>query len=52
MELLSRVSRQYGLPPRDPDFRASVYDTMGKITDFVWEHLNGRHAPQPVPAAG
>ncbi|MDT0443030.1 acyltransferase domain-containing protein [Streptomyces johnsoniae] len=51
VELLSRVSRQYGLPPRDPALRMSVYDTMGKITDFVWEHLNERHAPQPVPAA-
>ncbi|UCM87923.1 acyltransferase domain-containing protein [Streptomyces marincola] len=52
VELLSRVSQRYGLPPRDPAFRVSVYDTMGKITDFVWEHLNGQRTPQPIPAAG
>ncbi|MDQ3405071.1 MAG: acyl carrier protein, partial [Actinomycetota bacterium] len=35
IELLTRVSQNYGLPPRDGDFRLTTYDTMGKIVDYV-----------------
>ncbi|MEU5696179.1 acyltransferase domain-containing protein [Actinosynnema sp. NPDC020468] len=38
VELLTRVSQQYGLPPRGSDFRLADYDTMGKIVDFVLTH--------------
>jgi len=35
IELLTRVSQRYGLPPRESGFRLSDYDTMGKIVDYV-----------------
>ncbi|MDT3395899.1 acyltransferase domain-containing protein [Streptomyces sp. B1866] len=51
VELLSRVSSRYGLPPRESGFRLSDYDTMGKITDFVLGQLDEQGARESVPAA-
>jgi acyl carrier protein len=34
-ELLARVSDQYQLPPKPPEFKLSVYNTLGKVADFV-----------------
>ena len=36
-ELLARVSEQYQLPPKPADFRLAAYNTMGKITDFIYK---------------
>jgi acyl carrier protein len=57
-ELLGRLSAEYGLPPRPADFRLANYNTLRKVTDFVFAALtepaataggNG-HAPgAPVP---
>ncbi|MBH5337824.1 acyltransferase domain-containing protein [Streptomyces pactum] len=44
VELLSRVSSRYGLPPRDSGFRLADYNTMGRITDFVLAQLNDASA--------
>ncbi|WFB06680.1 acyltransferase domain-containing protein [Streptomyces sp. LX-29] len=54
VELLSRVSDRYGLPPRDSGFRLATYNTMGRITDFVLEQLNARgdRAAASASAAG
>ncbi|MEU8877936.1 acyltransferase domain-containing protein [Streptomyces javensis] len=52
VELLSRVSSRYGLPPRESGFRLATYNTMGKITDFVLQQLNDRGAHTPASATG
>ncbi|MEV6669843.1 acyltransferase domain-containing protein [Streptomyces sp. NPDC051162] len=41
VELLSRVSERYGLPPRESGFRLSNYNTMDTIADFVLAELSG-----------
>jgi acyl carrier protein len=56
-ELLARVSDEYGLPPRPADFRLSNYDTLGKVTDFVFGAMqdgaaaSGDGRPFDVPVA-
>ncbi|GAA2305032.1 acyltransferase domain-containing protein [Streptomyces violaceusniger] len=52
VELLSRVSSRYGLPPRESGFRLATYNTMGKITDFVLQQLNDQGAHTPASATG
>ncbi|WNE99803.1 acyltransferase domain-containing protein [Streptomyces luomodiensis] len=52
VELLSRVSSRYGLPPRESGFRLATYNTMGKITDFVLQQLNDQGAHAAASAAG
>ncbi|AGP53845.1 acyltransferase domain-containing protein [Streptomyces rapamycinicus] len=52
VELLSRVSSRYGLPPRESGFRLATYNTMGKITDFVLQQLNDQGAHAPASATG
>ncbi|MFD5390343.1 acyltransferase domain-containing protein [Streptomyces sp. NPDC127074] len=52
VELLSRVSSRYGLPPRESGFRLATYNTMGKITDFVLEQMNDQGAHAPASATG
>ncbi|WP_346168294.1 acyl carrier protein, partial [Streptomyces javensis] len=52
VELLSRVSSRYGLPPRESGFRLATYNTMGKITDFVLQQLNDHGAHTPASATG
>ncbi|MGW4563067.1 acyltransferase domain-containing protein [Streptomyces sp. NPDC004561] len=49
VELLSRVSKRYELPPRGADFRLDPYNTLDAIADFVIAELE-RH-PEPAPAA-
>ncbi|MEU1099690.1 acyltransferase domain-containing protein [Streptomyces tibetensis] len=48
VELLSRVSQRYGLPPREADFRLDPYNTLDAIADFVIAELDRRPEPQPV----
>ncbi|MFI6373759.1 acyltransferase domain-containing protein [Streptomyces sp. NPDC050546] len=48
VELLSRVSQRYGLPPREADFRLDPYNTLDTIADFVIAELDRRAEPQPV----
>jgi acyl carrier protein len=38
-ELLGRLSAEYGLPSRPVDFRLANYDTLRKVTDFVFGAL-------------
>ncbi|GAA0357551.1 acyltransferase domain-containing protein [Streptomyces blastmyceticus] len=45
VELLSRVSERYGLPPRESGFRLSNYNTMDTIADFVLAELSGAREP-------
>ncbi|MBI0294049.1 acyltransferase domain-containing protein [Streptomyces sp. PRKS01-29] len=52
VELLSRVSSRYGLPPRESGFRLATYNTMGKITDFVLQQLNDHGAHTSASATG
>ncbi|BBJ39797.1 hypothetical protein SSPO_025150 [Streptomyces antimycoticus] len=52
VELLSRVSSRYGLPPRESGFRLATYNTMGKITDFVLQQMNDQGAHAPASATG
>ncbi|MET8676852.1 acyltransferase domain-containing protein [Streptomyces sp. NPDC004647] len=42
MELLGRASQLFGLSTRDPDFRLSDYDTLGKVVGMIEEGLR-RH---------
>ncbi|MGW6530267.1 acyltransferase domain-containing protein [Streptomyces venezuelae] len=42
VELLSRVSQRYGLPPRESGFRLSDYNTIDRLVDFVVTALAGR----------
>ncbi|MFI6933299.1 acyltransferase domain-containing protein [Streptomyces sp. NPDC050287] len=48
VELLTRVSQRYGLPPREADFRLAPYNTLDAIADFVIAELERR--PEPAPA--
>ncbi|MEV6122091.1 acyltransferase domain-containing protein [Streptomyces sp. NPDC052077] len=41
VELLARVTRHYGLPPREAGFRLASYDTFGKVVDLVHTNLKG-----------
>jgi acyl transferase domain-containing protein len=51
-ELLARVSEQYQLPPRPSDFRLAAYNTMGKITDFIYRMSQLNSASVQAPSAG
>ncbi|WP_156723592.1 acyltransferase domain-containing protein [Streptomyces apocyni] len=42
VELLSRVSKHYGLPPRTSGFRLADHSTLGRIADFVLAELAGQ----------
>ncbi len=42
VELLSRVSKRYGLPTRQSGFRIDNYNTMGKVVEFVLAELSGQ----------
>ncbi|QXJ23389.1 acyltransferase domain-containing protein [Actinomadura graeca] len=44
MELLSRASEQYGIPPRASGFRLSDHDTLGKIVTLLREELGRERA--------
>ena len=51
-ELLARAAEQYHLPPRPADFQLSRYDTLGKVTDFVYSMMESAPALTDVkPAA-
>ncbi|MER6010986.1 acyltransferase domain-containing protein [Streptomyces bluensis] len=41
VELLARVTRHYGLPPREAGFRLASYDTFGKVVALVHSNLKG-----------
>jgi malonyl CoA-acyl carrier protein transacylase/acyl carrier protein len=43
VELLTRVSRRYGLPQRDNGFRLADYHTMDRIVDLIHTELTGRN---------
>lgn len=47
-ELLARVSDQYHLPPKPSDFRLNAYNTMGRITDFIYGNMQTGAAIAPV----
>jgi acyl transferase domain-containing protein len=38
-ELIARVAERYDMPPRPEDFRLGDYDTLGKVTDFVYSQV-------------
>ena len=40
-ELMARVAERYNMPPRPEEFRLGDYDTLGKVTDFVYSQLGG-----------
>jgi acyl transferase domain-containing protein len=40
-ELIARVAERYHMPPRPEDFRLGDYDTLGKVTDFVYSQVGG-----------
>ncbi|MEU7413402.1 acyltransferase domain-containing protein [Streptomyces sp. NPDC042638] len=41
VELLSRASEHFGLPPRGADFRLADYETLDKIADLIHRELSG-----------
>ncbi|MFD5538611.1 acyltransferase domain-containing protein [Streptomyces sp. NPDC127079] len=41
VELLSRASAHFGLPPRDADFRLADYETLDRIADLIHHELSG-----------
>jgi acyl carrier protein len=43
-ELLGRLSAEYALPPRPADFRLASYNTLRKVTDFVFGALTAAPA--------
>ncbi|MBB5120124.1 hypothetical protein AF335_21505 [Streptomyces eurocidicus] len=45
VELLTRVSEHYGLPPRDTGFRLVEIDTMAKVVDFFVANLESGAVP-------
>ncbi|MFF4357096.1 acyltransferase domain-containing protein [Streptomyces sp. NPDC001604] len=45
VELLSRVSQRYELPPREADFRLAPYNTLDAIADFVIAELERHSEP-------
>ncbi|MCD9163395.1 acyltransferase domain-containing protein [Streptomyces albireticuli] len=49
VELLTRVSEHYGLPPRDTGFRLVEIDTMAKVVDFFVANLGDGTAELDVP---
>ena len=49
-ELLARAAEQYQLPPGPAEFQLSRYDTMGRITDFVYSMMAPAHAGRPATA--
>ncbi|MFH9672312.1 acyltransferase domain-containing protein [Streptomyces sp. NPDC017405] len=44
VELLARVTKHYGLPPREAGFRLASYDTFGKVVSLVHANLRGETA--------
>ncbi|WP_159080321.1 acyltransferase domain-containing protein [Nocardia suismassiliense] len=44
IELLNRVSEQYGLQPRTDGFRLADYDTMGKVIGYTMTRLSDRES--------
>jgi acyl transferase domain-containing protein len=44
-ELIGRVAEQYDMPPRPEDFRLGDYDTLGKVTDFVFSQIGRVASP-------
>jgi len=42
IELLSRVSAKYGLPPRSDSFRLSEFDTLDKVVSYIAAELESR----------
>ena len=44
-ELIGRLAEQYDMPPRPDDFRLGDYDTLGKVTDFVYSQIGGVASP-------
>jgi acyl carrier protein len=50
VELLTRVSRRFGLPPRDSGFRLAEYDTMDKLVELIRIELKNRNGAGLVVA--
>jgi acyl carrier protein len=46
-ELIARVAERYDMPPRPEDFRLGDYNTLGKVTDFVYSQVGGA-VPSPA----
>ncbi len=44
-ELIGRVADRFNMPPRPEDFRLGDYDTLGKVTDFVYSQVAGVASP-------
>jgi acyl carrier protein len=44
IELLTRVSATYGLPPRSDSFRLSDFDTLDKVVDYIHAMAPSREA--------
>jgi len=44
-ELIGRVAELYNMPPRPEDFRLGDYDTLGKVTDFVFSQVGAVPSP-------
>jgi malonyl CoA-acyl carrier protein transacylase len=44
-ELIGRVAELYDMPPRPEDFRLGDYDTLGKVTDFVFSQMGKVASP-------
>jgi acyl transferase domain-containing protein len=44
-ELIGRIAERYSMPPRPEDFRLGDYDTLGKVTDFVYSQIGVVAAP-------
>jgi acyl transferase domain-containing protein/acyl carrier protein len=44
-ELIARVAERYEMPPRPEDFRLGDYDTLGKVTDFVFSQVGAVASP-------
>ena len=42
IELLTRISRRYGLPQREADFRLFEYDTLDKVVGLIRDELGQR----------
>lgn len=50
IELLTRVSEEYGIPPSDDNVRLTDYDTMGKIVGFILDKLQDQAARSAAAA--
>jgi acyl transferase domain-containing protein len=44
-ELFGRVAEKYGMPRPPDDFRLGEYDTLGKVTDFVFSQVGTVASP-------